>query len=124
MPRGAPDPRREANTGDCDGVSLTHRDRAGPHPAGRLGGERNAGLCGPEEPFRKLLAILPSRGPVIRLTDRLAAASEECGDYLDPDLAALIEALFWSRNPPPAVSPIWTPPTRTLFELRKGDDEI
>ena len=35
-----------------------------------------------------------------RLTARLAAASEEENDYLDPDLAALIEALFWSRNPP------------------------
>jgi len=35
-----------------------------------------------------------------RLTDRLAAASEERGDYLDPNLAALVEALFWSRNAP------------------------
>jgi len=35
-----------------------------------------------------------------RLTDRLAAASEERGDYLDPDLAALVEALFWSQNAP------------------------
>ena len=50
-----------------------------------------------------------------RLTDRLAAASEERGDYLDPNLAALVEALFWSRNAPagtrdipllPAVSPL------------------
>jgi hypothetical protein len=36
-----------------------------------------------------------------RLTDRLAADAEEQGDYLDPDLAALVEAIFWSRNPPP-----------------------
>ena len=36
-----------------------------------------------------------------RLTDRLAVAAEERGDYLDPDLAALVEAIFWSRNPPP-----------------------
>jgi hypothetical protein len=40
-----------------------------------------------------------------RLTERLAAAAEEQGDYLDPDLAALIEAIFWSRDAPPAVSP-------------------
>jgi hypothetical protein len=40
-----------------------------------------------------------------RLTARLAAASEEEDDYLDPDLAALVEALFWSRDAPPAVSP-------------------
>lgn len=37
-----------------------------------------------------------------RLTDRLAAASEAEGDgYLDPELAALCEPVFWSRNPPP-----------------------
>ena len=35
-----------------------------------------------------------------RLTERLAAASEEEGNYLDPDLAALCEALLWSRNAP------------------------
>ena len=40
-----------------------------------------------------------------RLTARLAAASEEENDYLDPELAALVEALFWSRDAPPAVSP-------------------
>ncbi len=40
-----------------------------------------------------------------RLTARLAAASEEDNDYLDPDLAALIAALSWSREAPPAVSP-------------------
>jgi hypothetical protein len=40
-----------------------------------------------------------------RLTDRLAAASEEESDYLDPELAALAEALLWSRDAPPAVSP-------------------
>jgi hypothetical protein len=33
-----------------------------------------------------------------RLTARLAAASEEENDYLDPELAALVEALFWSRD--------------------------
>jgi len=36
-----------------------------------------------------------------RLTDRLTAAAEERGHYLDPDLAALCEALFFSRNAPP-----------------------
>ena len=36
-----------------------------------------------------------------RLTARLTATSEEDDDYLDPDLAALMEALFWSRNAPP-----------------------
>ena len=41
-----------------------------------------------------------------RLTARLAAASEEENDYLDPDLAALVEALFWSRNPPPGTRDI------------------
>jgi hypothetical protein len=38
--------------------------------------------------------------PPARGTERLAAASEEEGNYLDPDLAALCEALFWSRNAP------------------------
>jgi hypothetical protein len=38
-----------------------------------------------------------------RLMDRVAAAWEADGsDYLDPDLAALCEAFFFSRNPPPA----------------------
>ena len=41
-----------------------------------------------------------------RVTDRLAAASEERGNYLDPDLAALCEALFWSRNTPPGTRDI------------------
>ncbi|MFH1834421.1 MAG: hypothetical protein ABH877_05295, partial [bacterium] len=36
-----------------------------------------------------------------RLTERLAADAEERSEYLDPDLAALCEALFWSRNAPP-----------------------
>jgi hypothetical protein len=35
-----------------------------------------------------------------RCTTRLTAAEEERGDYLDPNLAALVEALFWARNPP------------------------
>jgi hypothetical protein len=41
-----------------------------------------------------------------RLTARLAAASEEEDDYLDPDLAALVEALFWSRDAPPGTRDI------------------
>ncbi len=36
-----------------------------------------------------------------RLTDRLAADAGDLSDYLDPDLAALCEALFWSQNAPP-----------------------
>ena len=40
------------------------------------------------------------------LTDRLTAASEERGDYLDPDLAALLEALHWSREAPPGTRDI------------------
>jgi hypothetical protein len=36
-----------------------------------------------------------------RCTSRLTKAAEERGDYLDPNLASLVEALFWSRNPPP-----------------------
>jgi hypothetical protein len=30
-----------------------------------------------------------------RLADRLSAASEKENDYLDPELAALVEARFW-----------------------------
>jgi len=41
-----------------------------------------------------------------RLTARLAAASEEENDYLDPELAALVEALFWSRDAPPGTRDI------------------
>ncbi len=41
-----------------------------------------------------------------RLTARLAAASEEENDYLDPNLAALVEALFWSRDAPPGTRDI------------------
>jgi hypothetical protein len=48
------------------------------------------------------LAVVVAR----RCTDRLVAASDaEGNDYLDPNLAALCEALFWSRNAPPAASP-------------------
>ena len=41
-----------------------------------------------------------------RCTSRLTAAAEARGDYLDPNLAALVEALFWSRNPPPGTRDI------------------
>jgi hypothetical protein len=40
------------------------------------------------------------------LSARLTAASEEDNDYLDPDLAALMEALFWSRDAPPGTRDI------------------
>jgi hypothetical protein len=52
------------------------------------------------------------------LTARLAAASEEENDYLDPDLAALVEALFWSRDAPPGTRDIPLPPG-----LEAGRDE-
>jgi hypothetical protein len=42
-----------------------------------------------------------------RCTERLVAASDaESSDYLDPNLAALCEALFWSRNAPPGTRDI------------------
>jgi hypothetical protein len=42
-----------------------------------------------------------------RLSEWLAAASEaEGNDYLDPDLAALCDAIFWSRNAPPGLRDI------------------
>jgi hypothetical protein len=41
-----------------------------------------------------------------RLADRLAAASEERGSYLDPDLLALLEALHGSREAPPGMRDI------------------
>jgi hypothetical protein len=73
------------------------------------GGEGGGG--GPIEGAGTRLRFVPLPAPTTaevealtvtqRLTERLAASSEERGDYLDPDLAALIEALFWSRNAPP-----------------------
>ena len=55
-----------------------------------------------------------------RLTDRLAAASEEENDYLDPELAALVEALFWSRNPPPGTRDI---PRLPGMEAEAGEED-
>ena len=51
-----------------------------------------------------------------RLTDRLTAASEKRGDYLDPNLAALLEALHWSRETPPGAR---ERPARNLEAARK-----
>ena len=46
-----------------------------------------------------------------RCTSRLAATSEADGDgYLDPNLAALVEALFWSRNAPQGRRDLPLPP--------------
>ena len=55
-----------------------------------------------------------------RLTDRLTAASEERGDYLDPDLAALVEALFWSQNAPPGTRDI---PLLPGMEASGGEED-
>jgi hypothetical protein len=42
-----------------------------------------------------------------RCTERLVTASDsENSDYLDPNLAALCEAFFWSRNAPPGTRDI------------------
>ncbi len=42
-----------------------------------------------------------------RMAHRLAALAEGDGnDYLDPELAALCEAIFWSRNAPPGTRDI------------------
>jgi len=51
-----------------------------------------------------------TRTVAVRLTARLAAASEEEDDYLDLDLAALVEARFWSRSPPPGMRDVPRPP--------------
>ena len=55
---------------------------------------------------------------VARFTDRLTAASEERGDYLD--LAALLEALHWTREPLPGTQDV---PLLPWMETSGGEED-